>query len=809
MRFFRPKQTISKEIATIAICVFVLLIGLASDFCISHNHPCAKVLVYLDDTFYRSLLIAIVSIQASIMCIGFSFIAIVSNFNTEEYLGIKYFNYVLRYRNKILSFKNTLILEFLLIVLSVSFAVLEYLNSVFACFISSIILLSYLFIDILELIDTNKLHNSILEFLKLNICNADYDFLEKYVSWTVSAIQEKEPATKQNCYYADELWISCADALNDKKTQKDKDNTNELIKRINNSFSNLVKEYLKNDTSIELNSKGIELCKSIMTTYCNKLDNENVAERCIHNSMKVWAPFLSSLYININKKEDIEQIRKTVFCWEKQTNSSREYSSSRMLLDSIIMEAKKEPDKKTYNILTHRAEILLYDALSSNNSCKEYDEAIHFILNSAREGFISVIEDVCFSNRFHTIQEKFPQLINTVVAYLFYIAFLEDEKIIQAEYKSMGPRTESIRILSHGFRMYCNVLKTVNFDSIKRLSECLSKYEIFISGIMKNELISYRLPLSFVFLIGIGSHTIPDLKRIIGQDSNSFFDFYNFFINNDKHTREFFSLIYKEFQFKGFNFDTEDNVYKNIRLNVLKALFELRTENIRNNIDLERLKLTIETELKEELGKLEINNNSLDTNDSVTETINISKIVDTYSSYRYGINELINKIAYCVFNSIKTNKCILELNVNDESSLADFCNKTHDCDFILGGTIIFFGDNQKICKEVEKLLEKHKYIDTLLCYDERIDAFKDKISIAISNIHVSISSLKEKETREQLKDIENRALKSTPEEYSKIIKEDTILDYINTSMIKLELSCEIKIGLKERACYYTKFQLPK
>lgn len=371
----------------------------------------------------------------------------------------------------------------------------------------------------------------------------------------------------------------------------------------------------------------------------------------------------------------------------------------------------------------------------------------------------------------------------------------------------MGPRTESIRILSQCFRMYSNVLKTV--DSIKELSKCLLKYEIYIPGVMKNELISYRLPLSFVFLIGIGSHTIPDLKRIIGQDSNSFFYFYNFFINNDKHTKEFFSCVYKEFLFKSFYIDTEENVYKNIRLNVLKALFELKTENIRNNIDLEQLKLTIKKELKEELGKLEINNNSLDTNDSVTETINISKIIDTDSSYSYGINELINKIADSVFNCIKRNNCIQELNVNDELSLADFCNKTHDCDFILGGSIFFFGVNQKQYLEVEKLLMKHRYIDTLLYYDERIDAFKEKISIAISNIHVSISSLKEKETREQLKDIENRTLKCTPKEYSKIIKEDIILDYINKSMIKLELSCEIKIGINERAGYFTKFQLPE
>ena len=38
------------------------------------------------------------------------------------------------------------------------FTLLEYLNTVFACFISSIILLSYLFIDIINLLDSKKLH---------------------------------------------------------------------------------------------------------------------------------------------------------------------------------------------------------------------------------------------------------------------------------------------------------------------------------------------------------------------------------------------------------------------------------------------------------------------------------------------------------------------------------------------------------------------------------------------------------------------------------------------------------------------------
>ena len=188
-RLSRPKKTKIIGNITIGVCCVVLFFGLVSDLSIFHNCPSAKVLVYLDENFYRSLLTTIVSIQASIMCIGFSFIAIVSSFKTEVYLGINSFSYILHYRHGILSFKNTLIVEFLLIVTSMVFTLLEYLNTVFACFISSIILLSYLFIDIINLLDSKKLHIFILEFLSLNICNENHNFLEQYVSWVISELQ--------------------------------------------------------------------------------------------------------------------------------------------------------------------------------------------------------------------------------------------------------------------------------------------------------------------------------------------------------------------------------------------------------------------------------------------------------------------------------------------------------------------------------------------------------------------------------------------------------------------------------------------
>ena len=70
------------------------------------------------------------------------------------------------------------------------------------------------------------------------------------------------------------------------------------------------------------------------------------------------------------------------------------------------------------------------------------------------------------------------------------------------------------------------------------------------------------------------------------------------------------------------------------------------------------------------------------------------------------------------------------------------------------------------------------------------------------------TKLEEKETSEQMKDIENRYFKNSSEEYSTIIEEDTIIDYINISMKRLELSCEITIGLDAKAGYYTIFQLP-
>ena len=807
-RVSRPKKNKIIGNTTIGICCVLLFFGLVSDLSIFHNCPSAKVLVYLDENFYRSLLTTIVSIQASIMCIGFSFIAIVSSFKTEVYLGINSFSYILHYRHGIFSFKNTLIVEFLLIVTSMVFTLLEYLNSVFACFISSIILLSYLFIDIINLLDSKKLHIFILEFLSLNICNENHNFLEQYVSWVISELQNNESANKENDYYADKLWSSCV-SIHKSDNRADKENKKEAqIKKINDSFSSLVEEYLKIGHTTELNTRGIELCKSILTTYCNELDNKDIAEKNIYHSMKIWIPYLSSLYIYSDKQEEIEEIRKIIFCWENKKGSSVGISISRMLLNSVIKKAKDKPDDITSAILVYRAKRLIKVASSEKNNIREYDEAVNFILELARNGFIKVIDDVCFSMHFDDLKNSLPDLINTVVAYLFYIAFLEDEKIIQAHYNSLDPRNKSIWVLSNNFRQYSDGLKTIDFDYIKKLSEYLANYELSIPGTTKYELIDYRLPLSFVILIGIGSNPIPDLKKIIGNDPNSLFKFYSFFISDEKHTRDFFASVFNEFQFKSFFPHLEDLVYKNIRLSVLKALIETKTEKIRNTINLNELKLTVETELKEELIKLEINNNSFDSKDLDSETISVSEIIDTDSSYRYIINEFINKIGECVFNRIKRNESIKKLKVKDELSLAGFCKKTHDCDFILGGTIFFFGEDQKLYREVEELLMKHKYINTLLYYDERIDAFKDKIFIDFSEINVSISPLEAKETREQMQDIENRYLKNSPEEYSTIIKEDTIIDYINISMKRLELSCEITIGLDEKAGYYTIFQLP-
>lgn len=418
---------IIKEFIVSIIVVFILLTGWKLD-------NSGYILINLEPNRVFSLCSLIISAQIAFIGIAYSLITINSGFQNAQKFGISITDYLLRKKYLFLNQRNVLFLEVIILVASICCFVFELFYSVCSLFICSLLLLCNLSIDIFNLYKNDVIEKNMFHFLQKNLHNKKLNLLEKYSEAERSWIKSNENFGRKPQGRLEELWINELKYIND-----------DYLDEVHNVFVSLINAYISsNDEYIQ--DYGFDVAKRIVEElYKIKQPKPQVDDlgliqdkptdyvALLFNNLM---PRLSELFYSRQNTSPVYDLIYLMFHFDEGKSKYSHYTSLNSFFNNIV----SEPESKMVNDrLKLLFEYFSVCGFEEDTIVMELSTTalIHLFVKAIRAGKISVVEHELFYNmNIVADNEQYRMLYVTVICYLYYIAYCEEDDMIA--YASKG-----------------------------------------------------------------------------------------------------------------------------------------------------------------------------------------------------------------------------------------------------------------------------------------------------------------------------------------------------------------------------------
>lgn len=437
------------------------------------------VLIEIEPDRVFSLCTVIISAQIAFIGIAYSLITINSGFQNSQKYGITITDYLLRKKYLFLNQRNILFLEIIILVASIICMVFELFYSVCSLFISALLLLGDLSIDVFDLYRNDVIEEKMFRFLKKNLHNTKLNLLEKYYEVEHSWLKSNESIGRKPQGRLEELWGNELEFI-------DKNNYEE----VHNVFVSLVSDYISSEDEY-LQDYGFHITTVIIEkiikykqlkpqvdAYGQILDKPTAYGVILFNSI---IPRASELFYSRTNSSPVYGL---IYLMGHFDEGKPKYSHN-TALNTFFNCIVEEPESE--NVNDRLKSLFEYFSLGRSEECPEIMELsntalIHLFVKAIRAGKISVVEHELFSNLKMMYDNNINNrmLYSTVICYLYYIAFREydDETAHASGYLKTSQNVRDVleRNCSTILQLFSSL--PINKEFREEIHNWLSHYEI-------------------------------------------------------------------------------------------------------------------------------------------------------------------------------------------------------------------------------------------------------------------------------------------------------------------------------------------
>ena len=799
-----------REFVWIVIMLIILIIGIIVEFT---NFS----LITLDEDLFNSYLTAIVSVQASIIAIAFSFLSIITAFVKEERYGISVVNYALKYKCRLLSLRNSLIIELGLIIISFVVVALEYVNILFAVFIDSVLIIGFLSYNLLDIL-SSSFDDDMFLFLKQQIACGYYEYFNNYCEWVKKCIKDDisyryEPAGRIKEFWLDQIK-RCANNFSDSEFSEIHDRLMDLLKLLFKSTNDSFLSYSL-DTVGGVLSVYIEECGG-------KLENEknfsSYAKGLYTDSLR----FLANVAYS-SSSQDYKKFKSILEMYHKAETICFMYSRSsgiNQFINCYVIHALI--DDSCLSFMERKAEDFYLDLKEEYTSDYVGDYTnyyIHLFLTMMQYGLFTSVANVLFQkNYFRSPNDNLnmEKLYGVVFCFLYYIAFYEDEEYLENKYNSTTVKDEVISLLRKQNEMLKSFFQNIDLSEeyLETIQNYLKEYEIYPvnqTKIMKmHNFVSEGIIMFKLFSIAPYFNNFDWIYKLVRND---WYSYYVRFVNNKSSENKFLKIAEVLDDSSKIKVDNKLNKsyeegYSKLSEKIYSAYFLFVTENNKWPYSIEdekRFKDIIIERLQEELLIVQHGDHS---------SINKENICIRHTVSSYNFNGDISNIStylkdyvyYCLGRSLaeKLNR----YTVNNPSEIKQYLNKTKDYDWHFGEIYIpYYGDfniREEIVKRVENIIASPSFSEKKgeHCI---IDAYFSSLKIRFDNFNLTFKELSDEEAIEERNfNGEDDDVQIVNDIYFHMSKEQ-FLSYMKSQYRVIDFSCDSYIEAEKTAGLLTVF----
>ncbi len=806
----KSKKLSTRECIIIICMTAIIVFGVVAEFS-------SFSLITIDSVLFYSCLTTIVSVQASIIAIGFSFLSIITAFVKEERYGISVVNYALRNKYCFLSLRKSLILELSSIIISFTLVTLEYMNILFAVFIDSVLIIGFLSYNLLDIL-SSSFDDDMFLFLKQQIACGYYEYFNNYCEWVKKCIKDDisyryEPAGRIKEFWLDQIK-RCANNFSDSEFSGIHNKLMDLLKLLFKSTNDSFSSYSLDTVGVVL-SAYIEECGGKLK---NQKNFSSYAKELYSDSLSFIVKFAYS-----SNSYDYSNLRSILEMYYKAETICFMYSRSsgiNQFINCYVIYALN--DTRCLSFMERKAEDFYLDLKEEYTSdfVDDYTNYyIHLFLTMMQYGLFTSVANVLFQkNYFRSPNDNLnmEKLYGVVFCFLYYIAFYEDDEYLENKYNSTTVKDEVISLLMKQNEMLKRFFQNIDLSEeyLETIQNYLKGYEIY--PVNQTKIIKMRNSVSegiIMFKLFSIAPYFNDFDWIYKLVKNDWYSYYARFVNNKTSENKFLKIAEVLDDSSKINVDNKLNKsyeegYSKLSENVASASFLYETENNKwsfSKEDEKQFRDKIIKELDEDLLKVQ----SASCTSVNKETIQISIIVkkSDLNGGASNISTLLKNNLYYHLG-VSLSKKLNKFDVNNSIDVKTYFDKTKDYDWHFGERYIpYYGDfniREEIVKRVENIITSPSFSEKKRehCI---IDAYFSSLKIRFDKLNLTFKELSDEDVITEFNYNEEDGKVQIVNDVSFHMSKEQFLTYIKNQHRAICFSCDAYIDAEKRAGLLTVF----
>lgn len=477
----RDWTDILREVILSIIALIILFLGWILDFL-------GIVLIEIDSERVFSLCTVIISAQIAFIGIAYSLITINSSFQNTQKFGICIIDYMVRKKYLFLNQRNILFIEVIMLVASICCMIFEFFYSTCSLFICSLLFICNLSIDVFTLYRNDVIEEKMFNFLKRNLHNKKLNLLENYSEAERSWLLSKENHGRKPQSRLKELWINELKFIN-----------NDYFKEVHNDFVSLINDYISSSNDY-IQDYGLDVAKNIVEEiYKLKQPKPQVNARgeILDNPTEYVAGLFYNIMPRVSElfylRQNTSKIYALIYLMSHFDEGKSKYSQNTSI-NSFFHIIVEEPESTLVNerlesLFEYFSVCWFEDNPNVMQLCTT--NLIHLSVKAIRAGKIRVVEHEMLSNNYMmTDNNHYQMLFATVICYMYYIAYCEEDDIIALASRGFLSSQAVRDSLDRNCSIILDVFSSITLDKDFRdeIHNWLSHYELISSSKRESKL---------------------------------------------------------------------------------------------------------------------------------------------------------------------------------------------------------------------------------------------------------------------------------------------------------------------------------
>lgn len=799
----RDKRLSVYESVTL-FCVFIILcIGLFLD----HSNI-GK--IEISPERFNGICNTLVSIQASVSLVGFSLISILTGFHEKEIYGMPIVRYLVKYRYRILNQKGVLFFNLVLLIISAICILVEYINTIFICFILSVYLTWHLAGELFLLFKKEKLDNEMFTFLMSNLLCSKLNLLNNYLYKEKMHLKKEDYNGRKPDSRLEEIWLYEIDSFSSSLDSEE-------YRQIHNGFTDLVNEYLSSNDDI-IKAYGLDIALIIIKKYSSiktgdvKTDDygrkeDGISVRHAKDCFNKWMVSLCQMIYSSSGGywKKIRQLVTEISSLEKERDIHDNYTQVNNFFDIVVdMAGDNSLNMHFLEIILHvfRLEMSKYQDNTTREAHVGY--AVHFFLKTIKRGYIQIVDKEMSYHGIRwkpgTNEEKI--LFGAIICYLHYLYYDAKEYEVAHFSNSLIKKDDIRTVLKNNGSLIDDFFYDLQLtsDYFEEIKKYLAPFELLVPHSGGKIMSMYSIVGESLILLKTISGFLLDFSWLRNLIETDWYSVYSTIVNNQFSKDRYNDLC---LIIKG---RSEDERYKKLEEEVKKLSYSAvlsSDQSIKREDELDLIKYitqSLENSASAlSFGEIKEGNKNVVTREYIYKDFPYDKELN----WNYYLEYCQKDILCDLFETIKGKLPKQVITSYDEA--VDYHSKSGEYDYRVGNTFVpIYDSDYKLKRDIQNTVSDK---NDLSVYDNNrpyiINAHKDKLGVDIKMLDVIVRKLTPDEKRKENSTDDGKYQEQMVNDIYFEFDEEDYFKYMDNNYRMLEIKYSVNVSAEKDSgiCY--------